>query len=349
MGGKMEMPAMGRQAQGALLLALAGSIWGLNGLFVRVLSDAGLSPLTIVFVRYLCALAMLAPAISAASSRAKRDILALQPQQVACCVGLGLISNALGGVLSAYAIKRVGVSVTTVLLYTAPVFGCLLSRWLYAERLTKEKLAAIACNFGGVVLVVSAGGALAANAAVDGLLAGLAYGLTYALMAVISHPISGTCHPLAIVYYGSLTVVAALALPAFGSGELSLVLQPIPAIAALLYGGVSTVAANLLYQRGMACGVETSKVAVITSVEVAVSAAMGMAVFGEALTAAKMAGICGVLGSIALMNLHAAPSEVHGVHVLLTAEQLRSAYGVEADLGAAVNDVRERRDRAMRH
>jgi len=48
------------------------------------------------------------------------------------------------------------------------------------------------------------------------------------------------------------------------------------------------------------------------------------------------------------MNLNAHASEIHGVHMLLTAEQLRTAYGVEADLDAAVNSVRERRERMTR-
>ena len=338
---------MARQTKGALLLALAGSLWGFNGLFVRVLSDAGLGPLSIVFVRYACTLAMLVPAASAASARAERDILALDPRCLACCVGLGLVSNALGGVLSALAIERVGVSTTTVLLYTAPALGCLMSWRLFGEQLTRQKVAAIACNFAGVLLVVASGGALLGAMSTAGLMAGLGYGLTYALTAVLSRPIAGACHPLAVVYYGSLTVAAAMAIPAVGSGELVGVLQPGPAIAALLYGGLSTVVANMLYQRGMSSGVETSKVAVITSVEVAVSACVGTVAFGEPLAALKVLGICGVLSSILLMNLHVKPGEVHGVRLVLTTEQLHAVFGVQADLDQAVKDVRRKREDAL--
>ena len=80
-----------------------------------------MGPLSIVFVRYLCALVVLAPAVSAASAQARGNVLALRPEHVACCVGMGLLSNALGGVLSAYAISRVGVSTTTVT-YWSPRF-----------------------------------------------------------------------------------------------------------------------------------------------------------------------------------------------------------------------------------
>ena len=340
---------MNKQGRGVGFIAVAGVLWGLNGLYVRVLSDAGMGPLSIVFVRYLCALAVLAPAVSAASAQAHRDILALRPEQVACCAGIGLFSNALGGVLSAYAIAQVGVSVTTVLLYTAPVFGCLLSWRLYGEALTKDKLRAIACNFAGVVLVVAGGGALAGGASPWGLVAALGYGVTYSLLAVLSRPVADTCHPLAVVYFGSLTVAAALALPALGSDELPLVLHPLPALATLLYGAVSTVLANILYQRGVASGVETSRVPVITSVEVAVSACVGTLVFGESLSAGKAVGIGGVLASIVLMNAHANPGEVHGVRLMPSAHQLSMAYAARTDLGTAVDDLRRQREDALGH
>ena len=340
---------MTRQTRGALLLALAGSFWGFNGLYVRMLANAGLGSLSIVFVRHLCALLMLAPVISAASARAGRNILRLEPRHLSCCVGVGLVSSALGGVVSTYSNATIGVSTTTVLLYTAPVFGCLMSWWLFGESLTRQKLAAIACNFVGVVLVVASGTSVPGGMSAIGLAAGLANGITYALMAVMSRPIAGACHPLAVVYYGSFTVVVALAIPALGSGDLMGALQPLPALAALLYGGLSTVVANMLYQRGMALGVETSKVAVITSVEVAVSACVGAVAFGESLDIAKILGICGVLSSILLMNLHVAPGEVHGVRLVLTAEQLSNVYGVQANLSQAVNDVRRKRESALGH
>lgn len=338
---------MGRQRRGSILIALAGVLWGLNGLYVHILTDAGLGALSIVFVRYLCALVVLTPAVYAASAQAHRNILAMRPEHLALCVGMGLFSNALGGVLSAYAIAQVGISVTTVLLYTAPVFGCILSWRLYGEKVGSDKLRAIACNFVGVVLVVADGGALHSGANPIGLAAALGYGITYSLMAVLNRPIASICHPLAVVYYGSLTAAAALALPAIGSGELPLVLQPLPALATLLYGGVSTVLANMFYQRGMTYGVETSRVPVITSVEVAVSACIGTLVFGESLSVGKMMGIGGVLVSIFLMNAHAEPGTAHGVRLIPTKEQVKAAYGTSLDLGAAVNDLRHKREDAL--
>ena len=341
------MRGVNQRVQGVLLLAVTGALWGFNGLYVQVMAQLGLSSLSIVFVRYLCALMMLAPVVSAASAHATRNVLALRPQHLACCVGLGLVSNALGSVLSAYAIAEVGVSITTVLLYTAPVFGCLMSWRLFGEHLTRNKLAAIACNFAGVVLVVAGGGLLGPDAGGGGLAAGLGYGLTYALTAVFSRPIAGKCHPLAVVYYCSLTAVAALALPALGTGDLALVLQPAGVLASLAYGGISTVAANVLYQRGLSMGVETSRVAVITSVEVAVSAFVGTVAFGEALSVGKVVGIGCVLGSIVLMNAHAKPGEVHGVRMFPMPLELHKAFVQGDGLAAATNDVNVRRERFL--
>ena len=58
-------------------------------------------------------------------------------------------------------------------------------------------------------------------------------------------------------------------------------------------------------------------------------------------------GICGVLASIILMNAHVAPGMAHGVRLIPTAEQLKAAYGTSMDLGAAVTDLRHKREDAV--
>lgn len=52
---------------------------------------------------------------------------------------------------------ELGVTCAAVLLCTAPVFGRVLARLLYAEHMTPQKIVACALNFVDVVLVVSGG------------------------------------------------------------------------------------------------------------------------------------------------------------------------------------------------
>ena len=92
---------------------------------------------------------------------------------------------------------------------------------------------------------------------------------------------------------------------------------------------------------------ETAQVAVITSVEVAVSACIGLLLLGEPCALGKLVGLGCVLGSIAIMNTHARPGEAHGVRPVLTADQLLRFYGAQTDLGGAVESVRRHREDAL--
>lgn len=55
----------------------------------------------------------------------------------------------------------------------------------------------------------------------------------------------------------------------------------------------------------MAAGLEISRVPVITLYEAVVSALVGFVVLHELLGAGQLVGTAGVIGSIAVMNLHA--------------------------------------------
>ena len=67
----------------------------------------------------------------------------------------------------------------------------------------------------------------------------------------------------------------------------------------------ASIVAYLLCTRGMAAGLEISRVPVITLHEAVVSALVGFVVLHELLGAGQLAGTAGVIGSIAVMNLHA--------------------------------------------
>lgn len=328
---------------GTLMLLVAGAFWGFGGLFIGLLQAQGLGPMGVVLVRYAAATVVLVPLVAAWSAHEGRNLFRVTRRELLFCVLAGIMANTCGGALSNVAVAHVGMSVTTVLLYTAPVFGCVLSRVLFGERFSKRKAIAILFNFAGVMLVVMGGGGLGQGGLdLPGILAGLGYGLCYSTLAVLSRPIAGSCHPLTIVFY-SVVSVAVVAVP-FAHIEKSLALLAQPSVVGLgfVYGGLLCVIANIAYQLGMASGVETSRVPVITSVEVPVSAVCGAVLLSEPAGALKVAGIVLVLASIAVMNLNMPAHEVHGVRSLSYGAQLSEALAASADLSGAVADLRKR-------
>lgn len=347
MAGGVLIP-LEKKTLGIVLLAASGILWGFSGFFVTLLSGSGLGPMAVVFLRYAAATVLFLPLLAIVSAREGRSLLAVDPKVIAFCAPVGLVSNLLGGIFSNLAIPRIGMTMTTVLLYTAPVFGCVLARVFLSERMNARKFAAIALNFCGVALVVT-GGAAAGIGSLDlhGLLAGLAYGLCFASMAILSRLVAGKAHLLTIVFF-EVALVAAMSFPlAVAEGTIDLLLSPRVLALGFLYAGIGSVLANIIYQKGIMQGVEISRVSVITSVEVVVATLLGVVALREAIVTSQVGGIALVLLSIAVMNLNAPASEVHGVRMLPYAHELRQAFAATGGLGSAARSVRERRDEGL--
>ncbi|MGB7373107.1 DMT family transporter [Pontixanthobacter sp.] len=101
----------------------------------------------------------------------------------------------------------------TAISFTAPMFAVFLSMILFAERIGKYRVAAIAIGFAGVVFVVQPGGSGDIN--MVGVAVGLVAAFLVALISIQIQDLNKTESPWAIVFwFTALTSpVAALALP----------------------------------------------------------------------------------------------------------------------------------------
>ena len=78
------------------------------------------------------------------------------------------------------AIKLSGGATAVVLLYTAPVWVAVFSRFLFGERITKRKALAVGIALCGTALVCFSGGSLPGQASLESITFGLLSGLCYA-------------------------------------------------------------------------------------------------------------------------------------------------------------------------
>ena len=183
----------GGQGTGGALVLAGASLWGLIGLFNRALMGAGLSPRSIVLVRNLGGLAVLALVLLVW----KRDAFRVSPRHLGWFFGTGVVSVLLFTWCYFSCQEQCSLAVAAILLYTSPAFVVVLSALLWREKLTRRKLAALGLTFGGCVLVtgVLSGGAQLTPA---GFLLGLGAGFFYALYSIFGR--------YALAHYGPYTV-----------------------------------------------------------------------------------------------------------------------------------------------
>ena len=259
--------------KGYLLIFTAAVLWGLIGVFSYNILAAGVGPLELAFWRALLAGGMFVT--HAASTRQlkvarRRDLLAF--------AAFSLVGITLFYASYALAVQYGGVSLASILLYSAPAFVALAAWFLLNETLTRRKLGLLALTLTGVVLV-SRGGGAGVNVSEPALLWGLTAALSYS-----SYYLFGKW---ALERYSPVTINA-FVMPLGALGLLPLVdfSAKSPAVWGLLVllAALSTYAAYGLYYAGLK-RVEASRAVLVASVEPVVAALLGALLFGERLGA----------------------------------------------------------------
>ena len=138
-----------RKALPVIAIVVAASFWGVIGVFSRELVDRGLTSIQVTEVR--CLVTALALLIVLAIY--DRKLLKIDPKDIWIFFCTGVIGIVSFNVLYFEAAEIVSLSMTSVLLYTAPFFVVILSAIVFKERLTGQKGLSLILAFAGCLLI----------------------------------------------------------------------------------------------------------------------------------------------------------------------------------------------------
>lgn len=290
----------------SLFILIAGTLWGIMGIFVRRLEAAGFDSIQIASMRIIGG-ALLFILTCALIDRKK---LRIHIRDLGWFAGMGILSILMFTVCYFKTISIASLSVAAILLYTAPIMVMLMSLVLFKEKLTQKKIAALLMAFAGCVLVAGIGrnAGISPAAVVIGLLSGFGYGL---------YSIFGT---YVVKKYSALTVTAYTFL--FGSIGAVFVCRP-SEIVSIINGSekkaqicililctvfFTAFLPYLFYTIGLTY-IKASSASIMASVEPVVASIAGVVVFHEKMTPMSLAGIILVLGAIILLNTQSKVTE----------------------------------------
>lgn len=277
---------------------LAGILWGIITIFIKHLSAFGLDAMNISLIRMITA----APLFTLALAVTDKSKLKIKPKDIWIFIGTGVISVVLFNCLYFYTMINSQASIAVVLLYTSPVFVMILSAILFKEKITVKKVIALLLTFAGCIFTAGLlGGGYKISPII--LLTGLGSGLCYALYSVFGR--------VALQKYSSNTVTAyTLIFGLIGSLFIGKPAETFKTVAqnpslilwCLGIGIFCTVLPYFFYTAGLN-KLESSKAAIIVAVEPLVGGVLGMTVYHEPHSAAKILGMALILSAIVLLNL----------------------------------------------
>lgn len=290
---------MNKEFKSYACVFIAGSLWGTIGLFVKLMQGYGSSSAYTSFLRMAVGFILL---VIITLIKDGPKAFKVSKNTLISCVLLGFVCQAVYNVVYSNAVNTIGMSLSSVLLYTAPVFTSITSFLFFKERIGRQKLLALFINIIGCVLTVTGGHFEGLSFAVSGLLFGVAAGFCYSLTAIFGRLAADEGSPFAVSTYNFLFATLFLAF----FHPWTTVDEPfnLPLIlAGVGFALIPTALGYIVYFKGLHGITESSKVPVIASVETVIATIIGIAVFHENLRFGNIAGIVCVLGSIALMNI----------------------------------------------
>ncbi|MFI2642566.1 DMT family transporter [Streptomyces sp. NPDC018610] len=284
--------------RGLLYLIVAGAAWGTAGAAASLVYRASdMGPSALSFWRcatgfaLLLAVRLLRPRVRpAAPLPLGRRLL----RAGATGVGLAVFQTAYFA-----AVQATGLAVATVVtLGAGPVMIALGARLALGERLGRSGLTAVVGALAGLGVLVLGGGA--ATVRPGGVLLALASAAGYSVMTLLTRwwgRAGGTDHSATTV--GAFAVAGLCLLPfALAEGLVPHTAEPVRLLWLLGYiGTVPTALAYALYFAGAAV-VRSATVSVIMLLEPVSAAVLAVALLGERLTPATLAGTALMLGSV---------------------------------------------------
>ncbi|WP_226528245.1 DMT family transporter [Metabacillus niabensis] len=282
----------------AYVYILSGAaLWGMIGLFVTFLYEAGFSPTQVVSIRAISASIFLLFFVF----WKKREAIKIKLSDSKYFVGTGVISIVFFNWCMFEAIKETSISVSSVLLYTAPAFVMIFSRFFFKELFTIRKILALIITFIGCILVIGLFQNTNESVTIYGLLVGLGSGFFYALYSIFGK--------FALIKYSSVTVTtytfvfAAIAITPFsGLWHVGTIFTNLEVWLSIIGLGLfSTLLAFLLYTKGLE-SVESGRASILATVEPVVATLIGFLVFQEKLSVGQYIGIIAVIMAVFIVQ-----------------------------------------------
>jgi len=291
---------MSSKDRGYFLIFLAGISWGTLGTGIKLLSNQGLTEMQTAFYMQLFALVLMVPVVLI---KCGVKALKISWRLFVILFATGLFSEALFDLFQAMAVAELGVAVSGVMLYISPLFVMICSRIMFKEKITKIKIMAFVINLFGCFMTVTGGSLDTSIISVKGIVCGVAAAICYGIVTVSDKYTAGEADPLVITFYILLSGFISIAVISRCWTFPASVFRPINFLIGAGAGLFTTMLPYLFFAKGLACDIEASKAPIFASIEVVISAVLGVVLFRENLGIANILGIAIVVASIVLLNM----------------------------------------------
>ena len=277
----------------SVCITAGAALWGFIGIFLNSLS--GFSSANLLAVRSLITAVLLFAFIAVKDYK----LLKIRLRDIWYFIGTGIISFASYSFAYFAAIRLTSMAVAAILLYTSPIFVTVMSIFVFKEKLTLKKAAAVILAFSGCILITGLGTEMQLN--IKGLCAGLISGFCYALYSIFGK--------IALKKYSTLTVTAytflfasIAVLPLADFGNISANLDIHTMLKFIFFALATGLVPYALYTYGLS-RTPAGKASVIACIEPVTASLAGYFILSEEISVKTILGIILVLSAVIVLQI----------------------------------------------
>lgn len=273
----------------------AGILWGLISLFLKPLSLAGFDMLQITALRGIFSFLLLFVFLIIKNP----SLLKIELRDLWIFFGTGVLSLSFFSICYFKTILNAGAGIAVILLYTSPIFILFLARLIFKEKINSRKIIALILTFIGCILVSGIIGS-GKGVSIKIFLIGLCSGFGYALYSIFSRFALKKYNSITITFYTLLfSGISLMPFLRFSSQSINLIGENL--IYILGISVLCTILPYILYSYGLS-GLETSKAAILVTIEPLVGTLIGFLIFKEEFNFIKLIGMLLIFLSVIILE-----------------------------------------------
>lgn len=285
-----------------LMPIISGAMWGSAGIFVRKLTELGMNSYTVVSVRVVLAVLILAVWLGIYD----RNLLKIKLKDLWIFVAGGVVGMFGLNICYNFAISELSLSLAAVLLSLSPVFVLFMAAILFKEKITSKKVICMTIAIAGCVL---ASGVLESAStmrwSVKGIIVGTIGAFFYGLYGIISKTaMERGYHAFTTTFY-CLFMVMLVVIPLTNWKLVTNVVVANPvkmSVFLLIHSLCTSVLPYILYTFSIRY-IDAGMASILASGEPVAAMIFGVIFFSEIPTVLSVVGIVLVIVALALLSM----------------------------------------------
>ena len=285
-----------------LMPIISGAMWGSAGIFVRKLTELGMNSYTVVSVRVVLAVLILAVWLGIYD----KDLLKIKLNDLWIFVAGGVVGMFGLNICYNFAISELSLSLAAVLLSLSPVFVLFMAAILFKEKITSKKVICMTIAIAGCVL---ASGVLESAStmrwSVKGIIVGTIGAFFYGLYGIISKTaMERGYHAFTTTFY-CLFMVMLVVIPLTNWKLVTNVVVANPvkmSVFLVIHSLCTSVLPYILYTFSIRY-IDAGMASILASGEPVAAMIIGVIFFSEIPTVLSVVGIVLVIVALALLSM----------------------------------------------